>query len=91
MNKEEFMLCCVCGKGMAAGGMHFYRIHVDHMALDFGAIRRRVGLELMMGGSVALADTFTPDTKLAQAMDSHEVQVCAKCALDPKTSLATVL
>lgn len=85
--RRDVKPCCVCGKGVAQGGIDFYRLHgLDHMVLDPGAIRRTDGLEKFFGGGGAgamLANAMGDDPDLAHTLDStDEVLVCSKCALE---------
>ncbi len=81
MKQGEFKKCAQCGKGMAGKGVFFYRIKIEQMILDFNAIRRAHGLELMMGGSASLAQVMGPDEDLAVSLGALEVLVCANCGI----------
>lgn len=58
-------------KALKAGmrGPIFYRVTIETIGLDAGAIQREQGLTMMLGGSSALAAVFSPDEHLAKIID----------------------
>jgi hypothetical protein len=58
-------------KALKAGvrGPLFYRVTIETIGLDAGAIQRERGLTMMLGGSSDLAAAFSPDTHLARVID----------------------
>lgn len=78
MKANEFTKCATCGKGMAASGVHFYRVTVQQHILDPGAIKRAAGLEMMVGH---LAAVMGPDEDLAVKVAEATVLLCADCGL----------
>ena len=85
--RRDVKPCCMCGKGVAAGGLAFYRLRgIDHMVLNADGIQRTHGLEQFFGGGSAgamLANAMGDDPDLANTMASHdEVLVCSECAFE---------
>lgn len=84
--KEDRLLklgsCAVCGKKMLeAPEPTFYRVHLERAIWDQGAIRRRVGLQMALGDSGALAAVMGPNDDLAKVYEGpHEVVVHETCA-----------
>ena len=83
MKHKDFKKCICCNKGMMHNRMYiqFYRLKIDFMLIDVGAVQRANGLEQMMGNAM-IANVMGPDEDLAQATSSHEVLVCMECATD---------
>jgi hypothetical protein len=81
MKQRELEKCALCGLGvMHAGCPVFYRVKVERMVVDMGAVNRRHGLELMTGSPV-LAAVFGTDEDIAKTFDSTgELLVCMDCA-----------
>lgn len=74
--------CAICCKGLMHAGIPlFYRLRVERMGLDLGAIKRQHGLELMMGGAAPLASIMGPDETMAAVIDGpRELLVCETCS-----------
>lgn len=81
MKQGEFKKCAQCDKGMAGQGVFFYRIKIEQMILDFNAIKRAHGFELMMGDAAPLAQVLGSDEDLAVSLGAYEVLVCANCGI----------
>jgi hypothetical protein len=75
---NEFTKCVTCGRGMAASGVHFYRVTVQQHILNTRAIQRAAGLEMMVG---PLASVLGPDEDLAAKVAENTVLICADCSL----------
>lgn len=88
MKHAEFSKCAWCGRGMAAAGVHFYRVSVEMFVLDNAAIRRAAGLEMMVGNP-AIARVMGPNEDLARLMTKTRALICADCAL--KAPVAAIL
>lgn len=82
--RQDIQKCACCGKGLAQGGVHFYRVHIEQMVLDHAAIQRESGLEAVMGGNVAIAAALSPNEDLAQVFRSREVLICGECGVAPQ-------
>lgn len=82
MKQDQIKPCLRCHKGVAhAGNITFFRVKVEQMVLNVGAIRRQSGLEMMLG-SPALAFHMGPQEDLAQPFTSIEGLLCQDCALE---------
>jgi hypothetical protein len=82
VKRNEIQKCAGCGQGvMHDGNIAFYRIAVEHMVCDVGAIRRQAGLEMMMGSPV-LAAVMGPDQDLAQSVGKPvTLLLCQDCGI----------
>jgi len=85
--------CTVCNKGVCHDKqIQFYRVKIDNMIIDSGAVQRAHGLELMMGGGIGgavLGEIMGPNEDLAKELSSHTGLVCFNCACNSGiTSLA---
>lgn len=85
MKAKDFKPCAFCGKGvMHAGVPLFYRIHVERMGVDGGAVQRAAAMEQYMGGHVALARVFE-DPEIAKPITpGTTVLVCETCSTEPR-------
>jgi hypothetical protein len=92
MRQNEIQKCVCCGKGMMhAGSPSFYRVAIEHMVINVGAIRRQAGLEMMLG-SPALAAVMGPDQTLAEAVGKPvTVFVCQGCGIMNSVPVAQML
>lgn len=78
---KDLKPCLICGLGMAhAGSLAFFRMRLDRMIIDSGAVRRAHGLEVMLGNAY-LANIMGPDEDLARQFTSDTVLICEPCAL----------
>lgn len=77
--KERDLSPCLCGKPL---GISFYRVTVERFLADTGAVQRRVGLGMMLGGSGAIARAMGPDEDLAKQIGSTAAFLCLACALE---------
>lgn len=57
MNLSKLRPCDACRGPI---GLIFYHVQVSQHVVDPTAARQRLGLEMMFGGSAALADVFCP-------------------------------
>lgn len=72
--------CVICRKPMLPGGPTFYCVSIRRGIFDAAAVRRRVGLTMMLG-SDPLARVFSPNDDLAKVFDGpHDVIVHEECA-----------
>lgn len=90
MKQIDLKPCSNCDKGvMHTGNPMFYRLRVDSMIVDPGAIQRQHGLEMMMGGNAAIAHAMGPQEDLAKELDSSELILCMDCMM--AANVATLL
>lgn len=73
-----------CVKCRGRLGVVFKRIRVDTGIINVGAVQRRMGLQMMLGGNAALADVFSPEREPMVKFSSEEalgetVCVCSSC------------
>jgi hypothetical protein len=81
MKHRDFKPCAACGDGMMKNGLTFYRVRIERMLADPGAIRRAHGLELMIGDAL-VANVMGPDEDLAILFDGpHDILLCEHCAI----------
>lgn len=87
MKAAEIEKCLLCGQGvMHNGGIAFYRVRLQRLVADVGAVRRQAGLEMMLGGNAAIARAMGPDEDMAKPLgDEQSFLVCDACALDPES------
>jgi len=86
MREKELRLaakCLLCRKPFGASGLPvFYRVRIERFAVDMAATRRQSGLEMMLGGHVALAQIMGPDDVMAKGLGAVEFTVCETCSTD---------
>jgi len=89
MKQADFKPCVFCGQGvMHTGSPVFYRVSVEYLGVDLGAVRRQHGLELMLGSPV-LAQAMGPDEDLTQPLaEKKGLHVCLTCAMEPQVIAA---
>lgn len=84
--KEKELLkaakCGICGKGIGESGLpFFYRIRLERWGVMADAVRRQMGLTMMLGSS-QLAAVMGPDEDMAKAiMQPRELTVCEPCSM----------
>lgn len=59
--------------------LNAYRIRLDYLVLDVGAVRQFGGLALFFGGNELLAGVFATDPELYKCFGRDEVLVCFNC------------
>lgn len=73
--------CVVCGKPQLGSDITFYKITISRGGFNRLGLERRIGLQMMLGGSDALARAMGPDEDLASIFDGpHDVFVHEQCA-----------
>lgn len=87
IQEDEFTRCIACGEGLAPEGLVFYRVTLEQHLVDVGALQRRQGLAMMMGGNHALARVFSPDSQFSKQVWEHKALVCQRCVLERDTRL----
>lgn len=80
LKRKDIEKCKLCERGVAAGGIVFYRVKLEQFGLDHNAIMQQHGLELQLGGHAALAQVMGPDNDLARSLsDEKTVCICGEC------------
>lgn len=80
LKRKDIDKCKLCERGVAAGGIVFYKVKLEQFGLDHGAIMAQHGLELQLGGHAALAQVMGPDNDLARSLsDEFNVCICGEC------------
>lgn len=74
--------CSLCRQKIGASGIPlFYRVTVERFGVKLDAVRRQVGLEMMLGGSVRIAQAMGPDEEMTlPMMDPLVLVVCEPCS-----------
>lgn len=84
MKTGELQPCALCGQGVMHTGVPlFWRVAFRRMGVDLGAVRRAAGMELVMGGHVALARVFADPDIANPVAEEHAILVCEECAARP--------
>jgi hypothetical protein len=75
--------CSICKKKIGHSGVPlFYRLTVEQFGVKLDAVRRQAGLEMMLGGHVAIAQAMGPDEDMAMpVMEKLVLVVCEPCSL----------
>lgn len=74
--------CSMCRKKFGeCGSPLFYRITLERFGIRLNAVRRQIGLEMMLGGHVAIAQAMGPDEDMAvPVMEKLVLVVCESCS-----------
>lgn len=91
MKQNEIQKCANCGEGVAKGNVYFYRLRIEQMILNRGAIERQHGLEMMLGAAAPLAQAFGLDEDIAVGVSDITVLICADCALSDRLFIHVLL
>ena len=78
MLADDVRACVRCGKQSTRLGVA-YRVTVDMLVVDARRARQQAGLEMMLGGSAALAAVLGDRDVVAVAPYGQPAQVCAEC------------
>ena len=82
LKQADITNCQICGQGlMTDHQMVAYRITIDTLVFDLGAIQRQHGMEQMMGAAAGLAQHMGPDEDMAKGLDTTTALVCMGCAM----------
>lgn len=83
MKQDEIENCANCGQGLMHNNqLHFYRVKVQQLIFDTGAIQRAHGLEMAMGGAGALAQIMGPNEDIAKSLsDGKTILMCGDCGM----------
>ncbi len=79
---REHATCDVCGQKILSKGLPmFYVVTVERYGVDFKAMQRQAGMEMMLG-NVPLAQVMGPNEDMTESiMDSVKLTVCeGECA-----------
>ena len=93
MKQNEIENCANCGKGLMHNNqIHFYRMNIEQLIFDMGAISRAHGMELMMGNAAPLAQIMGPNDDIAKPLSKPKtVLLCACCGMSSDILPAAVL
>lgn len=89
MKEKELRACATCGlcqrKIGNVGLPLFYRVRIERHGIDINAVHRQSGLEMMLGGHVAIAQAMGPDEEMTVPIgEPVEFTVCEDCSSDYK-------
>lgn len=92
MKAKDLRPCDGCGDVLTSNGVPmFYRVRVETMGVNVNAVRRQVGLSMMMGNS-ALAAIMGPDEDMASPVfPAEDVLLCLQCAMATPVAVAQEL
>jgi len=80
MRHADLRPCAGCGLGVCRdGSSFFYRAVVTQQIIDSGAVQRATGMEMMMGGHIALARIMDGDPHFTAEMPETVLLVCFPC------------
>lgn len=81
LKRMEIQKCRICERGvMHSNQFTFYKVSVEHHAVDIQAVIKAQAMEQTMGSPV-LAHAMGPDEDLSKPVDRPEVfLVCMECA-----------
>lgn len=87
MKEHELRSLAVCGhckkKIGHTGLLSFWVVTLQRFGLDHRALQRQTGMELLMGGHVALAQVMGPNEDLAKPLSQAvTISVCERCATE---------
>lgn len=82
---REAAECKICGRKFGASGVPmFWRVTIERHCLKQGALSRQAGLEMMMGGNVALAQVMGANEDMTGLMtEPVTFTVCETCGSEP--------
>lgn len=85
MKQGEIKKCVFCKKGMMHDGhFSFYRLTLDRLVVNTGAVQRQHGLEMILGNA-AIAHVMGTNEDIAQSIgDKIDVLICEDCAIKPE-------
>lgn len=82
---KKHATCSLCRNPILSSGLPlFWRVTIEHLAVDIGAVNRQYRLGKMLG-SHTLAATIGPDKDVAKPIvDQTQITVCQHCSLANK-------
>lgn len=83
MKAKDLRPCDGCGDVLTSNGVPmFYRARVETMGVNINAVRRQVGLGMMIGNA-AIARVMGPDEDMAKpVVPAEDLILCRECALE---------
>lgn len=90
--RSDIQKCLLCKKGIGHNDdTRFHRLSLESFQMDMAAVTRAQGMEMQMGGHVALANIMGPDEDLAKSLGaSKRFIVCDTCYRTRKIPLALI-
>ncbi len=87
MTEQELRAAATCGacgkKALASGLPLFWRVRIERWGVKLDAVKRQAGLEMMLGGSVRLAQALSPGEPMAvEVMDPVTLTLCESCVME---------
>lgn len=84
--------CAGCDKPFGHTGLPlFWRVTIERYGVDALAIQRQTGLEMMLGGHVAIAQAMGPNEDMAKPMmEPVTVTLCEHCAIQEQQVIAVL-
>ncbi len=74
--------CGICGLGICNNnGIQLYGVTITPHIMDLGAVQRQAGLEMQLGGAVAIAQVMGANEYMTKAAYRAEFLVCQQCAM----------
>ena len=81
MKQRDIQPCVMCQRGvMHDNNLAFYRLDLQYLIANVGAIQRQSGLEMLLGGHARIALALGPDEDMATPISQGVVLVCLECA-----------
>ena len=59
-----------------------WKLNVQRIGIDARAVQREHGLEMMMGGNVALARVLSPERDFGHVMSTATIILCEPCVMN---------
>ena len=81
MKQCELTPCVMCGQGVGHCGPMFYEVSFKQLVINLDAVKRQVGLEMMMGGSALLANVLGRNEDMATLLHEGHGLVCMDCGI----------
>jgi len=88
--KSDLKKCAMCGNGLMHTGIPiFYKLRIEPMGFDSGAIQRTNAIEQYFGGEagpgIAIANAMGPNEDLAKPLgEPVELLICQPCGVTPE-------
>ena len=81
--REQMKPCPLCGKGLMHSGIPLvWKFTIQRIGVGHRKVQQEAGLEMMLGGSVALASVFSPNSDFGVKIDEPKTLIiCEPCAL----------
>jgi hypothetical protein len=83
MKQTDIKHCALCGQGvMHDNQLMFWRVRMQHLCVNLPAIERQHGLEMMLGGSAAIAHAMGLQEDLALPVGEElDILICQECSV----------